>query len=683
MPRKILSLTLILSLLLSVLALGIQAVPAIAAAEIELDPVNGNVGDQVEVSFTNWDTESEVTCNLFFGTIKVLSGITNDSTKHFTVPKSGAGDYKVTLRSGSATILSTTTFKIEPKITLNPKTAQVGDKITISGTGFQANKSATVYFNNVEITDYEVDAYGSFSTPFIVPEVVFGPNNFTVRDANNSADGTLSIIPEVIASSTTLAVGEKITLSGTGFSGASKISIYMDEENTNAATSTNSSGTFSEKQITIPVISAGTHVLTVKDAGNHSASITINTSQSITLNPRSGPADTEITITGGGFTPNKNVSIKYKGIDITTTPGSISSDSNGSFTAVVKAPGYASGTYSIIVTQGTLIADASFTQTSTVNVDRSAGPIGSTVTASGSGFSANAKITIKYDGTDLLTSNADNGGVFSASFKIPAGQSGQHKIVITDNINSFPFIFTTTPAALLDASNGNIGSDINVSGNAFAPGSTIKIKFDSIDSASTAADSSGAFSTGMKIPVGKGGPHNITISDGNTSTTLVFNIETNPPPAPALTLPAIAEKSDPLTKFQWNSVTDPSGPVIYTMQIARDASFITLFFEKSGLTTNNYSLAEAQKLKNSEADKPYFWRVKAIDAASNESAWSSTRYFSVGTSLPGWIWIVVFVVGGLLLITAGFYVGKKWSGGFEVPGFIQKIPEFFRRFRRR
>jgi hypothetical protein len=683
MPRKILSLTLILSLLLSVLALGIQAVPVIAAVEMELDPVNGNVGEQVEVSFTNWDPESDISYNLFFGTIKVLSGITDNSKNHFTVPKSGAGDYKVTLRSGSATILSTATFKIEPKITLNPKTAQVGDKITISGTGFQANKSATVYFNNAEITDYEVDAYGSFSTPFTVPEVAFGPNSFTVRDANNSADGTLSIIPKIVPSSTTTAVGDKITLSGTGFSGSSKVSIYLDDANTNTTAATNPVGTFTEKQLAIPVISAGTHVLTVKDASDHSASITLNTSQSITLNPRSGPGGTEITITGGGFTPNKTVSIKYKGIDIATTPASISSDSNGSFTAVVKAPGYASGAYSIIVTQGTLIADASFTQTSTANVDRTSGPIGSTVTASGSGFNANAKITIKYDGTDLLTSNADTGGLFSASFKIPAGQPGQHKIVITDSINSFPSIFTATPAASLDTATGNTGSDINVSGNAFTPGSTIKIKFDSIDSASTAADSSGAFSTGIKIPVGKGGPHNITISDGTTSTTLVFNIETNPPPAPVLTLPAVGEKSDPLTQFKWNSVTDPSGPVTYTLQIARDASFITLFFEKSGLTTNNYSLAEPQRLKNSEAGKPYYWRVKAIDAASNESAWSLTRYFSVGTSLPGWIWIVIFVVGGLLLITAGFYVGKKWSGGFEIPGFVRQIPDFFRRFKRR
>jgi hypothetical protein len=683
MPRKSLSLILILSLLLSILALGIQTVPVAAAVEIELDPVNGNVGDQIDVSFTNWEPETDVTYNLFFGTIKVISGITENSKKHFSVPKLGAGEYKVTLRSGSATILSTAVFKIEPKITLNPKTARVGDKITISGTGFIANKSATVYFNNAEITDYETDAYGSLSASFTVPEIVYGPGNFTVRDANNSAESTLSVIPNIIPSTTSPAVGEKISLSGTGFSGLSKIAFYLDDASINTTAATNSVGTFTEKQITIPVISAGTHVLTARDSNNHSTSITLNTSQSISLNPRSGPADTEITITGGGFTPGKAVSIKYKGNDITTVPASVSADSNGSFSAVVKAPRYASGVYSIIVTQGTLIADASFTQTSTAAIDKTTGPIGSTVTASGSGFAANAKITIKYDGVDLLVSNADSSGLFSAPFKIPTGPAGQHKIVITDSINSFPIFFTATAAASLDPVTGNIGSEINVSGNAFAPGSTIKIKFDSLEIASAAADASGAFLTGLKIPASKGGPHNISVSDGTTSTMLVLNVETNPPPAPVLTAPANGEKSNPLVKFQWNPSNDPSSPVTYTLQMARDASFISLFFEKSGLTANSFELSEQQELKASTSDKPYFWRVKAIDAASNESTWSSVRFFNVGTALPQWAWIVIFVLGGLLLITAGFYVGKKVSRGFEIPGFIKAIPEFFQRFRRR
>jgi hypothetical protein len=675
--RYFISLILILGILISGFAFGLPAIPVSAAIELELDPARGNVGDEVSVDFTNWDSESDLSYNLFFGSIKVISAITSSSTKHFNIPNGAGGDYKVTLRNGSTTIIATATFTVEPEISVSPPTAQVGDKISISGTGFLGKKPVSVSFNNIDISDYETDTYGSFSTTFALPEVVYGSNRFIARDIDKSADDTVFVTPKIVLSSTTPAVGDKITLSGSGFSGSSKINVSVDEINTSITATTNSNGAFSNKQLTIPIITAGSHILTVKDAANHSTSVTLNTSQSISISPKSGPADTEITVTGGGFTPNKAISIKYKGIDIATIPASVSSDSSGSFSLTFKAPKFAAGVYSVIITQGTLIADASFTQTSMADIDPKTGPVGSTVTASGSGFNTNAKITVKYDEVDIASSIADTSGSFSTPFKVPAGQAGKHKVTITDSINSFSKDFTATAAAFLDAATGNVGSEININGNAFTPGSTIKIKYDSIETASVLADAGGSFTTSLKIPVSKGGPHNITFSDSSTSTVVVFNVESIPPPVPVLAIPINGEKSDALTNFQWNAVTDPSNPVTYTLQIARDAAFATLFFEKPGLTTANYQLGELQKLKASDKDKPYYWRVKAIDAASNESAWSTPRYFSVGATLPNWVWIIVFVLGGIVLIIAGFFAGRKWTGDFD----FQRFFKFFKRRR--
>jgi hypothetical protein len=681
MLRNILSLTLILSLILSILALGLPVIPVVAAVEIEIDPISGHVGDGVDVDFTGWDSSSEITYNVFFGSIKVISAISNDSTKHFNIPRTAGGKYKVTLRIGSTNVASETTFTVEPEITVSPRSVQVGDKITIAGTGFLPKKPVTVSFNSVDINAYETDTYGSFTTIFTLPESIYGFNLFTAKDTDNSADDKVAVVPKIMLSSTSLSAGDKITLSGSGFSGSSKITVSLDEIVTNTTAATNSHGTFTDKQIAIPVMTAGIHTLTVKDANDHSTSVTINTTQSVFLNPQSGPADTEITITGGGFSPNKPISIKYKGTDIATLPASVSTDSNGSFSATIKSPKYAAGVYSISVIQGALLTNTSFTQTSIANVDITKGAVGSSVTAGGSGFNAGAKIDVKYDGVNLAAARADTGGSFSVSFKVPTGQAGEHKITITDSINSFSINFTATAAASLDPATGNIGSEITINGNAFSPGSAIKIKYDSAETASAAADSNGSFSTVLKIPASKGGPHNITVSDGTTSTISIFNVETLPPAAPILTMPLNGDKSEPLAEFQWNSVTDPSSPVTYTLQIALDASFTSLFFEKTRLTTNSYLLTEQQKLKPSGRDKPYYWRVKAIDAASNESEWSIARNFNVGTNLPGWLWIVVCVLGGILLIILGFFAGKKWSRGFtfELPGFVTRL---FRRHRR-
>jgi hypothetical protein len=99
------------------------------------------------------------------------------------------------------------------------------------------------------------------------------------------------------------------------------------------------------------------------------------------------------------------------------------------------------------------------------------------------------------------------------------------------------------------------------------------------------------------------------------------------------------------------------------MQIAQDSAFSTKIFEKVGLITNSYQLTDEQKLKSSEKDKPYYWRVKAIDAASNESNWSTSQSFTVGTNFPGWLWIVIWVVGGIIILLVGFILGRRLKRG--------------------
>ncbi len=123
--------------------------------------------------------------------------------------------------------------------------------------------------------------------------------------------------------------------------------------------------------------------------------------------------------------------------------------------------------------------------------------------------------------------------------------------------------------------------------------------------------------------------------------------------------PTASAKADALAKLAWSPVSDPRG-VTYSLQIATEnTTFAGIVLEKKGLTTAGYSLTDLEKLKSVSKNKPYYWRVKAIDNASNESSWSAPRSFYVGFVMPPWALYAGIGVGALLIFIFGFWLGKK------------------------
>ena len=164
----------------------------------------------------------------------------------------------------------------------------------------------------------------------------------------------------------------------------------------------------------------------------------------MTINPTSGPADTLITITGGGFAANKTITVTYNNASIATTPSTVTSDANGNFKATIAAPKGAAKSYAISVTDGVNNSTAHFKLTTTAKVDQTTGAVGSSVPFNGNGFNTSASITVQYDGVGVGTAKADANGAFSGTFTVPPSQAGQHKITITDGVNSITSTFTTT-----------------------------------------------------------------------------------------------------------------------------------------------------------------------------------------------------------------------------------------------
>jgi hypothetical protein len=165
------------------------------------------------------------------------------------------------------------------------------------------------------------------------------------------------------------------------------------------------------------------------------------------------------------------------------------------------------------------------------------------------------------------------------------------------------------------------------------------------------------------VPPGKHGDHTISVSDGTNTKTATFTLESVPPKVPQPQKPEMGVKAKTPITFAWASVTDNSSPVTYHLQVAYAPDFAasSLLLDKTALSKNEYILTEAEELKLAGQESSLFWRIKAIDAALNESDWTGAGQFSIAqpfkfTGLPLYATIGVGVV---LIFLFGFWMGRR------------------------
>ena len=112
-----------------------------------------------------------------------------------------------------------------------------------------------------------------------------------------------------------------------------------------------------------------------------------------------------------------------------------------------------------------------------------------------------------------------------------------------------------------------------------------------------------------------------------------------------------------LITFTWTDVFDPSG-VTYIMEIDDNLSFFPLEpgMRKTGLTKPTCTMRLAPGT--------YYWRVKSIDGAGNESDWALSPYrFQVGFFSTWYL-----VIGGIIF--AIIFV-------FIVRAFLRRVREYY------
>ena len=287
-----------------------------------------------------------VSFQIFTNSGNVLTNVVDANTDssgsfvaQYTIPNQPAGTYNFTVGS-----LSTAPFTITPVLSFTTSIGKVGDLINISGIGFRSDTDVRVYFDsNVAVMPISNDN-GSINANFEVPEAAQGKHTMYASDnVYISPNYDFTVSPKLTVTPTNTTAGLPLPLPGPGSLFFPRFLLLWMAPAIGSVINSNNVGSFTDVQLTVPVVAAGSHTLKASDSGGFSDSTSITTSQAFTITPASGPAGTEITITGGGFAADKTITVTYNSNPITTNPSIITSDASGNFSAIVDAPETAAG----------------------------------------------------------------------------------------------------------------------------------------------------------------------------------------------------------------------------------------------------------------------------------------------------------------------------------------------------
>ena len=617
------------------------ALPVFAASiPVTVSPQSGPPGTQIIAMGNSFTVGSAytVTFSIGFAPTTVATGtvpVGGSVAAVFTVPILPRGQYNINITTSTDnTQTPVPTFTITPQIFVDTTAGMVADQVNISGNGFNPSQKTSIYFDTSVIASITTDSQGTFSsTAITIPQATAGSHIILAKDASGPTPGvTFSINPKITLSANEITVGSTIIVSGIGFASYKTIQVLIDNLPISGTIISDSSGKFSDFNLKIPEIIGGTHTVTARDTLNNTGKNDFSVNPSISINPDNGAVGTNVTITGNGFSSitDNPITITYNGGVVTTNPESLTADGNGNFVAIFKIPSGMGSAGIVTASDRFNTLSTNFNSTATITVNSLSGHVGTTITASGIGFKNNVAIKITYDNTEVGTTTTDVDGKFTTTFSVLDSATGKHQITITDQVSALESVFSVTPEVKTSISSGSVGQDISASGTGFTASSNITVNYDNNQVTTTATDINGTFTVTFKVPVSESGIHQFTFTDGVNTITSDFSMDSTPPPTPILLSPASLTQTSGKPTLGWQDVTDPSG-ITYTLQIAKDATFNILVLQKDGLKQSEYTLTSQEVLGNVSQNTPYYWRVKAIDGANNQSDWSTPFTFYVGT----------------------------------------------------
>ena len=634
---------------------------------ISLSRTTGTTGNSLQVTGNGYAYPSSVNVN-FNGLLQTTANpdTGGNFSVTFNVPAIASGTYPIAATDGNnAAITASANFTntVTPTITMTKTSGTVGTSVTVNGNGFAANESniqVTMSGNQIQGSPTATAlANGTWTLNFTVPAMPGGSYPIGAYGGTTLATAVatqaFTVLPNFTLGKANGVPGTSVTANGTGFA-ANEQNIKLTWDGTDIAGSSitalaTGSWSASFNVPTGPAGTGGTHNVGATGPTTTSANpIPFTIGPSITTSKANGIMGTQVTVNGSGYGAGEN------GITVTfdsTTVATATADSNGVWTVSFASPESFGGTHTVGAKGATAVG---FTTLPTLSTNKTGGKAGDSITVSGSGFAANeSNITVTYDDNPVSTGiTAGPTGSWNSTFTIPVSSAGTHTIKakgsVTPVVNAGNTNFKVASTVAINPTTGSIGLKVTITGSGFAANSALTFSYDgnTISSVQGKTDDSGNFSQDIIIPKSTSGSRAIKVTDASNNTVSAnFVVENTPPPLPNPMSPADGTKQG-LTgnitpEFKWTAVTDPSG-VTYNLQIDTDSAFPHPVLEKDGLITAHYMLTQSEALPKGQ----FFWRVQAVDGASNASAWSQPMTINSGVISSGML--VLLIVLGIVVI---------------------------------
>ena len=269
-------------------------------------------------------------------------------------------------------------------------------------------------------------------------------------------------------------------------------------------------------------------------SGSASSHLSPAVSPTFTLSTSSGPVGTAVEVSGTGWVPGDTV-LLYFGGAFTAPCGGVVVQPSGDFPSdcefnVPQVPGGASNPWSVdaddMSTSTTVYASPGFQITASLTLSPDHGVVGSTVTASGTGYDASSAMSFTWDGAPLTTSScsSDTTGSFSGcTFTVPTGPVGVYQVQGTDASSTAATAdFTVSPDIFLSAYSGPVGTSVAVTGTGYHASSAITITFNGVTMTTSPSpcdsDSAGSFGPcTFTVPVIPNGAYDVQAEDSHSN----------------------------------------------------------------------------------------------------------------------------------------------------------------------
>ena len=452
---------------LALLSLAICLIPTSidAAGSLSFSPSQGTVGTKVAIPAMCGYGEGQY--YLYWGEAEQLLSqgelVEGCASLTFTIPEAARGEHKVTLRIGTESFERN--FTVMPSISLSTNEGTVGSNLTVTGKGFNSNESAiNINYDGSPVeTEIKAGSKGSWQSTFNVPASSRGEH---IIDAEGTTPATevddqiFTVTPQINISPTSGWVGTVISIAGTGFgSGETNIKVTYDGLATKTGITSDATGSW-QSSFSIPTSAKGSHKIDAYGATTTEADVaevTFTVSPGIKLELASGHLGGNIHIgdslwvSGVGFEVNEaEIKITFDG---TMIASGITADAKGSWSTQIEVPPSTKGEHTVDAsgdtTKASDVADTIIVISPEMEINPTSGAIGDDVIVSGAAFGGNQALTISYDGNQVAAGSTTNAkGNFTASFKVPKSQAGDHTVTVTDavaSVASSTFSVESTP----------------------------------------------------------------------------------------------------------------------------------------------------------------------------------------------------------------------------------------------